>query len=250
MADATHKLGANFRDKIIKMAALRLSDDADGDTTNYVEILVGTGDPSGTNHLDAGTRAIYVRLDGSGKPDLLWYTEDGGNNWSRIDDGGTTMQVEDLGSPATASTTACHALFAGNDASNDFPGPFTNPDTARTLVVDFQASWDGGDVTVLGQDQWGGPQSETFTAAPGSTVAGTKVFGSTTSATKGAVGVNAAAASIGTGTTLGLSIPMSAPVGVLAVNGKTEIATWDDSEGSVAPTTAPDGSKTFTALHG
>jgi len=250
MASATTALGANFRDKIIKMAALRLADVASGETTNYVEIIMGTGNPSGAYHLDTGVPALYLKQDATGRSDLLWFTVNGGTGWSQWDDGGQPMASENLGAPAAASDTACHALYAGNAGDNNFPGPWTNPDTARGVVVDFQASWDGGDVTVTGLDAFGGAQVEVFTAAPGSTVVGSAIFSQVDSATKGAVGSNAAGASIGTGVLLGLMQTLTTPVGVLAVDGVTEVATWDNAEGSVKPTTAPDGAKTFTALHG
>ena len=114
--------------------------------------------------------------------------------------------AESLGAPAAKGTTDVHAGFAGNDASNDFPGPFTDPDVPRNLRVDFAAAWDGGNVTVVGVDQFGAAVTEVFTASAGSTVVGTKIFAGVTSATKGAVGAAADAASIGTGDKLGLSV--------------------------------------------
>lgn len=43
MADATPQIGPNFRDVVVKGGALRLSDIASRDTTDYAEILVGDG---------------------------------------------------------------------------------------------------------------------------------------------------------------------------------------------------------------
>jgi len=288
MADATHKLGANFRDKIIKMAALRLSDDADGATTSYIEIIPGTGVPSGAYHLDAGVVALYVRDDASGADDLLYYTVDGGTGWAafvldaqaaaevsydnaasgltaatvqaavdevegRVDglEGNLEFQAEDLGAapPAAKSTTAVHAIFAGNDGSNDFPGAFSDADVPRSLQVDFQASWDGGNVNVVGTDQFDQAVNEDFVANPGSSVLGSKIFKTVVSATKGAVGVNAAGASIGTHDTLGLSRSLHRQVGTLAVAGVNEVGTWSAITDSVTPTTAPDGSKAFAVLY-
>ena len=163
--------------------------------------------------------------------------------------------VRNLGTPATASTTAVHAGFAGNDASNDFPGPFTNPDVPRSVTVTFAAGWDGGNVTVSGQDGFGNALAVVVASNPAGTSETDEVFATVTSATKSAVGVAADAASIGTGTKLGWGsspgIMTGFAVGILSVDGVTEAATWDANGAAgrqgVTPTTAPNGAHAYRA---
>jgi hypothetical protein len=156
---------------------------------------------------------------------------------------------ENLGVPAAKGTTDVHAVFPGNNASNNFPGPFSAPGRSRNLRVTFGAGYDGGNVTVNGQDQFGTAISETFVANPGATVVGVKVFATVLSATKSAVGANGAGASIGTGDKLGLGNALTNAVGALSVNGLTEAATFDATYSAVTPTTLPDGARTYVAAY-
>lgn len=110
------------------------------------------------------------------------------------------------GDMAAKSTTAIHAAFAGNNGSNAFPGPITQPSQVRTLAVTFASSWDGGNVTIVGTDLNGASLSETFTAAAGTTVIGKKQYASVVSATKGAVGATSNTASIGTDVIRGMPL--------------------------------------------
>jgi hypothetical protein len=163
---------------------------------------------------------------------------------------GATAFAESLGAPATKATVNIHAAFAGNDASNDFPGAFANPDVARNLRVTFAGGWDGGNVTVVGVDQFGSAVTEVFVAAAGSAVVGVKVFASVTSATKGAVGAAADAASIGTGDKLGLTGDLVASVGELTKDGVTQAATWDATASGVTPSTnLPNGARVYAASY-
>lgn len=155
--------------------------------------------------------------------------------------------LQTISAPATKSDTAVHAAVS-DTAANAYPGPFTNPDVPRNLSVKYGAAWDGGDVTVVGTDQFGNAVSETFAFSAG-TVVGTKIFKTVTSASKTAIGVGVATASIGTGNVLGLTRVLAAAVGVVAVDGLTEAATWKTSASSVAPTSAPNGSRVYTILH-
>lgn len=163
---------------------------------------------------------------------------------------GACAFAESLGAPAAKGTTDVHAGFAGNDASNDFPGPFTDPDVPRNLRVDFAAAWDGGNVTVVGVDQFGTAVTEVFTASAGSTVVGTKIFAGVTSATKGAVGAAADAASIGTGDKLGLSGDLVANAGSLTQNGLHQASTWDSATSGVTPSSnLPNGSRVYAVSY-
>ncbi len=165
--------------------------------------------------------------------------------------------AQDLGTPSAPGTTDVHAAFAGNSAGNAFPGPFTNPDVPRAVQVAFAAGWDGGNVNVVGTDHFDQAVNETLVANAGNTVVGTKVFKTVTSATKAAVGANAAGASIGRAAKLGVgsaAIPRvkdfnTRGVGSLSVDGVTEAATFDGTNSAVTPTAAPNGVRRFVAVY-
>jgi hypothetical protein len=161
---------------------------------------------------------------------------------------GACAFAETLGAPLTKGTTNIHAAFAGNDASNNFPGAFANPDVPRNLRVVFAAAWDGGNVVVTGTNQFGVVVAETFTAAAGTTVVGLRCFATVTAATKGAVGAAADAASIGTGDKLGLNGDLEASVGNLTKDGVTQAALWDHIHDGVTPSTnVPNGTRIYAA---
>lgn len=91
-----------------------------------------------------------------------------------------------------------HGTVAAN-ASNTFPGPFTNPPAPMHVQVVFQAGWDGGDVTLTGTDADGAALTETVTAAAGSTVETTRAFKTVTAASKSATGATTNTATLQTG---------------------------------------------------
>ncbi len=226
---------------------------ANGAADAGVAILAGVGAPSGATYggqeLANGQVALRFRSDATDAAAALYVTVDGGTSNEAIPAGGAALMVEDIGQPAAKQAANIHALFAGNDGSNNFPGPFADPDVPRNLRVTFQAGWDGGDVEVFGTFR-GQPQSEVFTANPGAIVTGIKPFDTVTSATKGAVGTNPAAASIGDGDSLGLSYEPASNIGTLTAGAVNEAATWDALNGTVKPgTTIPDGSAFFTAAY-
>ena len=159
----------------------------------------------------------------------------------------TDSAVSTITAPATKATNAVHADFSGDNASNDFPGPFTNPGGPRNLTVTFDGGWTSGNVVVTGLDQFGTSASETFIPGAGTTVVGAKVFASVSAARKSAVGA-AANARIGTGDKLGLDSQMVAAVGSLAVGGVNEVGTWDAGVHGVTPTSLPNGARTYTAF--
>ena len=156
--------------------------------------------------------------------------------------------LTDLGTPAAAGSTDVHAAFAGNDASNDFPGAFTNPDVPRAIRCVFAASYDGGDITVVGTGLNDEPVTEVITAVAASTVEGTKTFKTVTAAQKAAVGANAATVSIGHGLALSTLSDMSDAIGLLFSDGTAEAGTFDPAEDTVLTTTAPNGSVNFRVL--
>lgn len=154
-----------------------------------------------------------------------------------------------LGSPDAAGVATVHAGYAGDDADLNFPGPFTNPDVPRVVTATFNASWNGGDITVVGTDQFGAAQSEVIPSNPAGTSATAAVFATVTSATKELVGASSTTTSLGTGTVLGIPTKMGGGAGhLLFADGAGEAGTFDDVEASVDPTTAPNGSVAFIVL--
>lgn len=147
-----------------------------------------------------------------------------------------------VAAPAFADAAIVHAAHAAT-GTNSFPGPVTNPDKPRNLTVTFDAGWDGGDVTVGGFDQFGQAISETFTATPGSTVTGSKVFASVATIVKAAVGVSAATASVGTGNKLGVAGKLvNATDALLLADNAAEPATVDATYHAFTPAvTLPNG---------
>lgn len=151
-----------------------------------------------------------------------------------------------IGAPLAASGTAVHAALAGN-AAVAFPGPFTNPDVPCNVTAVFAGSYDGGDITITGTDQFGAPQTETIAANAGSTVAGNKIFATVTSAVRSTVGGTANTVSLGRGTKLGFKDQLSSVV--VFVDGAVEApSAIDYTRYSFTPTTAPNGSHVYQII--
>lgn len=157
----------------------------------------------------------------------------------------STGQLVALGAPAAKGTTNVHAGVASS-AANIFPGPFTNPDVPRNLRLVFAAAYDGGNVTVVGTDQYSNAQSELIVAVAATTVVGVKIFKTVTAATKATVGATANTVSVGTGDKLGVSADLTAAQ--LFVDGISEAATLDTTNKAITPTTVPNGAKVFQVL--
>lgn len=152
-----------------------------------------------------------------------------------------------LGVPATASATAVHASFAGNNPALAFSGAFTSPGHPRNLVAVMAGGYDGGDVIVTGTDDFDAAQTETFAGGSGVTRTGTKIFKTVTSAVKSAVGASAAGVSLGTGQILGIPLNFTAG-GVLFVDGAIEVGAFDTDPPSVLPTLTANSSRNYQAL--
>ena len=264
--------GNLFLDTTDKLGLLTgyLDEAAVGPILPRVRIVVGIAHRAGPgNPPVTATASVYALLDA--QPDAPPATRAAGTGVSigNATAGGTLdnqapaiaaavlTMAQDLGTPAAPDATSVHAAFAGNDAATDFPGPFTDPDVPRAVQVAFAAGWDGGDVTVVGTDQFDQAVNETLAANAGNTVVGTKVFKTMTSATKAAVGASAAGASVGRAAKLGVgsaAVPRakvfnSRAVGELSVNGATGASTEDGTNSAVTPTTAPNGARRFAAVY-
>jgi len=99
MARNPQILGRNFQTRSAKMPSLRLSDVARSTTTDYAEILVGDGVPSGGYGRDSGATMVYLRKDAAGATTAMYLTANGGTAWTAMT--GT--------SPAAAAVTVADA---------------------------------------------------------------------------------------------------------------------------------------------
>jgi len=146
---------------------------------------------------------------------------------------------------AAKGTTDVHAAVASN-AVNLFPGPITNPAVPRNLRAVFAASYDGGNITVVGTNQFNVATTEVIVASAGATVVGVKVFKTITSITKATVGATANTVSIGTGDLLGIvPVPQVGSPVLLAVNGVGEAVTFDATYNAFTATSIPNGSRSY-----
>jgi hypothetical protein len=156
-----------------------------------------------------------------------------------------------------AAAVACHASVQ-ESAANAFPGPFTSPTIPRSLDCVFAAGWQGGDVTVVGTDQFDEIVSETFTAVAGTIVAGDKVFKTITAASKAAIAGTSDAVLLQTGGKIGLPVPLgSDAVGVLFANDPADFSPpadcpehliLDATYHSFTPESTPDGAISFKLI--
>lgn len=148
--------------------------------------------------------------------------------------------------PAAKGTNNIAVALAANAPGNFVIG--ASPDKPRNLRVIMAASWDGGDVTVVGTDQFGQPVSEVFATGSGVTRVGTKIFKTVTSATKAAVGATANTATIGTGDKLGLPVRATQDFGMVGDSTPTAMApvAIDKTYHGFTPPVVPDGVLNYT----
>lgn len=162
-------------------------------------------------------------------------------------------QVDTITAPATASATAVHAAVFG-----DAVGPvsvttgLTNPDFPRNVECAFGSTYDGGNVTVSGTNQFGVAITEVIVLSAGATVAGVKIFKTVTgfSYAGGGVGTHGTnTLSVGIGTKLGVSKVMFTDDLKVLVAGVLDAATVDKTNSAFTPSGSnlPNASKTFEA---
>jgi hypothetical protein len=148
-----------------------------------------------------------------------------------------------------ATAVSVHAAVREDAAEAAFTGTITNPAHPRSLSVNFASGWQGGNITIVGLDQFGRSQTETITANAGNTVQGTKIFSVLSSATKGAAAGTTDTATLQTGTIIGLPVPLLGTWGIMLVDGVAELATWNATVHGFTPgTTAPNGSHDYTCI--
>lgn len=159
------------------------------------------------------------------------------------------------GTPALGVVDDTHLAVFADDAAAAFPGPFTNPDVPRTIVASFEAAWDGGDITIHGTNQFAAVTSEVLVANPGGTTVSLNAYATITAAEKNVVpGLVHKYVKLGRGDALGIPATTSGSIGILAVTGVTEAATFNSTYNTVlASVSTPNGARTYSvfvnALH-
>lgn len=116
MASSAHIMGPNHRDRIVKAASIRLSDEPARSTTDYAEVIVGDGAPSGGYGRDSGASLIYIRKDASTANTVQYVSPDGGSNWSAVEARGDAGTFTSIDLDGTLDQDA--ALTAAGDGQN------------------------------------------------------------------------------------------------------------------------------------
>ena len=156
--------------------------------------------------------------------------------------------VERYVNPAAKGVNV-HAAIASDNASA-VTTSITNPAIPRSLQVVFAASWDGGDITIVGTDQFDAAVTEVIPDTANSTVEGVKIFKTVTSISNETVGTGGSrTATVQTGPKIGLLQSLVGEYGMLLTDDAAEAATWDATYSAFTPTTAPNGTHGYTVTH-
>lgn len=174
-----------------------------------------------------------------------------------------TEQV--LGEPKVVTLLDVAAKSATNIAASSRGDAATNPITIaagaaaalsaapRNVRATFGSTWDGGDITITGTDQFDKAQTTVLTAVAGQIVVGTKVFKTITSIAKAAVGTDATGnntVTLGTGDKLACgTAKLTQPFGECRLGtGAADAVIFDVAASAFTPTTVPDGSLDYSLL--
>lgn len=183
---------------------------------------------------DAQARAVYESLD-TGDEKIVVLTDVAAAAAANLVASTFDNAVAALTIITTASGTPLHA---------------THP---RNVYATFGAAWAGGDIVVVGTDQFNTAVTETLAAATGTTVVGSKVFKTITSVTKTIVGAGGAdhTVTLGSGSKLSLGevALLNAFVQVI-VGGATfeQPAAVDVANSTITFTTAPNATNDYQVL--
>lgn len=154
-----------------------------------------------------------------------------------------------------ANTSAVHAAVT-EAAANAFPGPITNPPgvAGRNITATFAAGWGGGDITIVGTDQFGNAQTEVIADTAGSTVAGSKIFKTVTSISKETAAGTTDDVTIGYGTKIGVPFQFTTASFVIQTDAGPpavlDSATLDTTNSGFTPATAANGTRDFLFIGG
>ncbi len=147
--------------------------------------------------------------------------------------------------PAAAGV-GVHAAIASDNAA-PVTTAITNPVIPRTVQVVFAGSWDGGDITIVGTDQFDNAQTEVIADVAGTTVQGVKIWKTITSISNETVGAGGGlTATVQTGPTLGLLTAIAGSAfGIAMASGAADAAVFNATYNSVTFAAAPNGSRTY-----
>jgi hypothetical protein len=145
MADSTPDLSANFRDKVIKAGALRLSDATSRSTTDYAEIIVVDGVPSGAYGRDSDATMVALRKDATSADAAVYITVNGGTAWSPAQTTGAGGTQADLifdaateltiAAGAITATQGYHTIDTEADAASDDLDSLAGGTAGEVVVV-------------------------------------------------------------------------------------------------------------------
>jgi hypothetical protein len=112
MASSNPRLADDYAPKGRKVGFIRLSDALGSATTDYADILVVDGVPSGAYGRDSGASMLAIRKDAADADSVLYQTADGGTTWSAasgaaaLADPGDAAAIPVTRSASIAITTA------------------------------------------------------------------------------------------------------------------------------------------------
>lgn len=222
---------------------------------------IGLLQPGETKSQDMSPRQLYlsaaafksmedsgkIRLSVSGEAALADKMESAVLHDQLNHTGAKIFQYDNL---AAADTTSVAANFMGNAATLIFGGVITNPAVPRSLVVNFEALWTGGDIIIVGTDQFDNEQSETFPSNPGGAHNGSKVFKTVTQISRTVLAGAAKKVDVGRDNLIGVSAPIAAGYMLLLqdTNAFEAAAAYDTTVCAFTPTTAPNGVHDYKLL--
>lgn len=140
MAESTATVGPNFRDRIVKAQALRLSDVDDRGTSDYAEVIVGSGVPSGAYGRASGTTLIYLRTDAPTVGHAEYRSVDGGTTW------------KPTGGLLYASTAASTAITGATEAETAFDTSYSLPANSAEAGSVFRIRFQGIHTSTTGAE--------------------------------------------------------------------------------------------------
>jgi hypothetical protein len=150
---------------------------------------------------------------------------------------------------ATLAGTGVGASLASNSTTNTIT--LTQMAHIRSVRATFAASWDGGNIVLVGTDQDGMPQTETLLSNAGANRDSAKVWKTLTSATKTAVGATANAVTLGPGPLMGFGTGIK-PVtnsAILLTDGVAEaFNSVDYTNRTWWPTTVPNAAHDYNII--
>ena len=84
MALNPQNLGKNYGTRSVKAAAVRIADAGASTTTDYAEIIVGDGPPSGGYGRASGASLMYLDKAADSGGWVPWVSHDGGTTWCDV----------------------------------------------------------------------------------------------------------------------------------------------------------------------